>query len=126
MNTALDNVTPVSETFVNDHTNPDLVLKLRSIVADLHEKLNSGQADLSSIVGLGVCAVQLDGLSTCLFTDSAEKPVSPGLRMATAILDSCLQGEENTRVTLLLSKARKLTEQALKIRTGEIISSTLH
>lgn len=126
MNTALDNVTPAAETFVNDKTNPDMVVKLQAIVADLHEKLNHNQAEPASVVGLGVCAVQLDGLSTCLFIDSAEKPQSPGLQMAAAILDSCLQNEENTRVTLLLNKAKKLTEQALKIRTGEIISSTLH
>jgi hypothetical protein len=46
--------------------------------------------------------------------------------MASAILATCLQAEQDTRVKLLLSKAQKLTEQALKIRTGEIITSTLH
>jgi hypothetical protein len=126
MNTAPDNARPAPETFVTNGPEQDFVLKLKDIVAHLHQKLNEGQLEPSTVVGLGVCAVQLDGLSTCLFTDSSEKPVSPGIRMASAILATCLKNEDNARVALLLNKAQKLTEQALKIRTGEIINSTLH
>ena len=126
MNTAPHFALPAPESAVTNDPNQDFVLKLHGIVADLQQQLNDGQLELSSVVGLGVCTVQLDGLSTCLFTDSAEKPVSPGMRMASAILATCLQAEQDTRVKLLLSKAQKLTDQALKIRTGEIITSTLH
>lgn len=126
MNTAQHYAPPTPDSAVTNDPNKDFVHKLSDIVADLHQKLNDGQFELTSVVGLGVCTVQLDGLSTCLLTDSAEKPMSPGLRMAAAVLATCLQGEQDSRVGLLLSKALKLTEQALKIRTGEIITSTLH
>jgi hypothetical protein len=126
MNTAQYNALPAPDTAVTNDLNQDFVHKLRDIVADLHQKLNNGQFELASVVGLGVCTVQLDGLSTCILSDSAEKPMSPGLHMASAILATCLQAEQDSRVGLLLSKAQKLTEQALKIRTGEILTSTLH
>jgi hypothetical protein len=126
MNTAPDLAVSAPENFVTNDPNEDFVLRLRDIVAKLHQQLNTGPLEPSSVVALGVCAVQLDGLSTCLFTDSSEKPVNPGIRMAAAILATCLKTEENARVALLLNKAQKLTEQALKIRTGEILTSTLH
>lgn len=126
MNTTLNNERQVHENALTTDPNRAFILKLNHLVAQLHQNLNAGQLDPSTVVGLGVCAVQLDGLSTCLFTDSAEKPVNPGIRLASAVLAICLQQEDNPRVTLLLNKAHKLTEQALKIRTGEIITSTLH
>jgi len=126
MNTLPNHVTPAPETFVNSLQNEDFVSKLRAVVEQIQAQLNAGLAEPHNVVALGICAVQLDGLSTCLLSDSADKPMNPGMRMAAAILGTCLQGEDDPRVQPLLAKAQKLTEQALKIRTGEIITSTLH
>jgi hypothetical protein len=115
-----------AEPLVTTDANTDFVSKFQDLVTDLHAKLNEGRAEPTNIVGLSVCAVQLDGQSSCVLRDQAEKPENPALRLAAALLATSLQEEEDNRVALLLSKAQKLTEQALRIKTGEILSSTLH
>lgn len=126
LNTAPHPLPAPAETLVTTDSNTDIATKLQELVLDLHKELNAGRAEPHNIVGLSVCAVQLDGQSSCVLRDQAEKPEYPGLRLAEALLVTCLQAEADSRVSPLLSKAQKLVEQALRIKTGEILSSTLH
>lgn len=126
MNTAPYSLSAPAETLVTTDPNSDFVAKFHDLVADLHARLNDGRLEPNNFVGLSVCAVQLDGQCSSVLRDNAQKPENPGLRLAAALLATCLQGEEDSRVSPLLSKAQKLIEQALRIKTGEIISSTLH
>jgi hypothetical protein len=125
MNTTPNRIAEREDVMSND-SNQDFVSKLKDIVVPLHQKLNIGLIEPRTVVGLGICTVQMDGLSTCFFVDCADKPENPGMRMASAILATCSQAESNLRVSTLLNKARKLTEEALRIRIGEIITTTLH
>lgn len=127
MNTTPDR-TPLAIDFpVNTIQSEEFVAILQDIVRQSGARLNQGELNPETVVALGICAVQMQGLTTCLFSDSSEKPVNPGLRMAAAILQSCIDDvEADSRVLVLVKKAKSLADEALRIRTGEIINSTLH
>lgn len=104
----------------------DLLQKLQKIAATANASLNQGLVEPDTISGLGICVVQMQGDTTCLYLDNHDKSVSPGIRMVTSLLATCLENEQNPRAAVLLNKAFKLAEEALKVRSGEIISSKLH
>ena len=109
-----------------DDTTQALLQQVKDLTLGVAQTLNANLADPETVVGLGVCAVQLTGRTTSVVLDSGGKPMSAGIRMASSVLATCLQDEKNPRVQALLNKALKLTEEALKVRSGEIISTRLH
>jgi hypothetical protein len=127
MNTTPDRSPSAIDFPVTNAQNDEFIQILQDIVNQSVARLNHGELNPATVVALGICTVQLQGVTTSLFSDSSEKPVNPGLRMAAAILQSCIEdGEADSRVLVLVKKAKSLADEALRIRTGEIISTTLH
>lgn len=113
-------------TSVEEISKPSFVERIQQITIGVSQTLNAGLHDPETVSGVALCAVQLHGKVTCVVLDSTDKSVSPGIRMASSMLATVLQEEKNPRVIALLNKALKLSEEALKIRSGEIISTKLH
>ena len=100
--------------------------KLEKLTQALHAAVNQVGASEDPMVGAALSIVHLQSGTSCVSMEAPGNPMSPSLSMAVAILATLSKSESNPRVSALVRKAARCAEQALKLRTGEVQSHSLH